>query len=238
MTKNTFRKAVPFFLFALSIILYGCTNHAEAAEGRYLGADAIDIKTVLSEPPADTSEITRSEIERMLALQAARTPEDVKRLNAEGTFSLSLLTEVLGKSFSGQFLPATEALLKFVSEDAKAVISAAKSQWKRSRPWAVDKRIQPCIEKPTSFSYPSDRTAHSRVWAVVLCELFPASKEALLAKAERLSQDRVLSGVHFPSDIEAGKKLGQTIADKIMQSPVFKADLAAARAEIEKSSRQ
>ena len=233
------QKVVLLFLFALSVAVYDCAKAAEppAAEGRYLAADAIDARTVLAEPPADNSEITRSEIEHMLTLQAARTPADVKHLNAEGTFSPSLLTEVLGESFKSDSLPATAALMKFVSADAKAIIGAAKSRWKRSRPWVVDNRIQPCIEKPTSFSYPSDRAAQSRVWAMVLCELFPTSKDALIAKAERISQDRVLSGVHFPSDIEAGKKLGQAIADRITQSPVFKADLTAARAEITKSNR-
>jgi acid phosphatase (class A) len=71
----------------------------------------------------------------------------------------------------------------------------------------------------------------------VLCELFPARKEILLAKAERIGQDRLLSGVHFPSDIEAGKKLGQAIFDRLIQSPAFKADLAAAKAEIAKAGK-
>ena len=239
MTNNRLRKTVAFSLLAITVVLSGCTTHVAppVATGRYLAAGAIDVRAVLSDPPADNSAITRSEIDRLLALQATRTPADVERLKAEEKFSPYLLTAVLGESFKSKSLPATEALLEFAGADARAVIRAAKSRWTRSRPWVVDARIQPCIEKPTSFSYPSDGTVQSRVWAVVLCEVFPASKEALMAKAERISQDRVLSGVHFPSDVEAGKKLGQAIVDRIMQSPTFKADLASARAELAKSNR-
>lgn len=222
---------------AVSYGVWLCFRAPLEKTGRYLAAAALDIRAILPDPPPDDSTVTRSEIDRMLALQAARTLEDVQHLNAEGVFSPALLTSVLGESCKSNALPRTDALLKYVGSDAKAVISAAKARWKRSRPWIVDSRIQPCIEKPDSFSYPSDRAAQCRVWAVVLCELFPASKEALLAKAERISQDRVLSGVHFPGDIEAGQKLGQAIVDRIMQSPVFQADLAAARAEIAGSGR-
>mgnify|MGYP001606709461 CR=1 FL=1 len=223
----------------LSVVLSGCATHGTppAGGGRYAGPGAFDFRAILKDPPANDSAATRADIDRMLALQAARTPADVKHLNDEGTFSVCLLTAVLGASYKTNSMPATEALLKFVGEDAKSIISAAKAQWNRSRPWAVDARILPCIEKPKSSSYPSDRAGQARVWAVVLAEMFPASRDALMAKAERIAQDRVLSGVHFPGDVEAGKILGQKIVERIMQSPVFKADLAAARAEIKQVNR-
>jgi acid phosphatase (class A) len=226
-------------LLTLMVVLFGHVLHAGSPSkaGRYLEAGAIDIGAVLPDPPANDAVVTRSDIERMLVLQAGRTPEDVKHLNEEGVFSSALLTSVMGISIQSNSLPATDALLRNVGIDAKAVISEAKGRWKRSRPWVVDGRIQPCIEKPTTFSYPSDRAAQCYVWAVVLSELFPEHKEALMAKAERISQDRVLSGVHFPCDIDAGKKLGRVIVEKIKRSPLFKADFAAAQSELMKSSR-
>ncbi len=132
-----------FVFFALSVAVSGCTTRTAppAAMARYLSADSVDIRKVLSAPPADNSALTRSEVEIILALQAGRTPADVAHLNAEGAFSPDLLTEVLGEPFKNNSPPATTALLKYVSADAKCVISSAKSCWKRSRPWVVDARM-------------------------------------------------------------------------------------------------
>jgi acid phosphatase (class A) len=141
---------------------------------------------------------------------------------------------VLGPSFKADALPVTDAMLKKVSADAATVIGQAKAIWDRKRPWVVDERITPCIPKPADASYPSARTVRSHVWATVLGELFPAKKAELLAAADQVAKNRVEAGVHYPSDIEAGKKLGLAIAAKILATPAFKADLAAAKAEVAK----
>jgi acid phosphatase (class A) len=98
----------------------------------------------------------------------------------------------------------------------------------------VDERITPCIPKPADASYPSARTVRSHVWASVLGELFPAKRDQLLAAADQVAKNRIEAGVHYLSDIEAGKKLGLAIAAKIIATPAFKSDLTAARAEVAK----
>jgi acid phosphatase (class A) len=170
----------------------------------------------------------------LLAIQAKRTPEDVARIKAEGQLSPYLFASVLGPSFKPDALPATDAMLKRVSADAASVIGQAKAIWDRKRPWVVDERITPCIPKPADASYPSARTVRSHVWASVLGELFPAKKDQLLAAADQVAKNRIEAGVHYPSDIEAGKKLGLAIAAKIIATPAFKSDLTAARAEVAK----
>jgi len=203
---------------------------------RYIAADAIDIQAVLRDPPADNSADVRAELDSMLAIQVARTPADLRRMQADGAVSLRLFASVLGPSVKPEALPATEALLASVAGNAQIIINQAKVRWNRPRPWVLDSRIQPCIDKPASASYPSDRAAQSRLCAVVLGELFPAKKAQLLAKADQVGQDRVIAGIHYPSDIQAGKELAQAIAAKIMQTPAFQADVAAARAELAKAT--
>jgi len=41
----------------------------------------------------------------------------------------------------------------------------------------------------------------------------------------------VLGGVHYPSDVAAGRILGNAIADKMLANPEFQAALAKAKAE-------
>jgi acid phosphatase (class A) len=57
-------------------------------------------------------------------------------------------------------------------------------------------------------------------------------KDAILARGRQIGDDRVIGGVHFPSDVEAGRTLAQAIFAKLMASPDFQADLARAKTEI------
>lgn len=231
LTRNRWSVVV----LGLCALLTGCASKPPTVPGDgYLTPNAIDIKAVVSDPPADNSPAARAELDQLLAIQAKRTPGDVARIKAEGQLSPFMFSSVLGPSFKAEALPLTDAMLKRVSGDTTAVIGQAKAIWDRKRPWVLDDRIQPCIPKPTDASYPSSRTVRSHVWATVLGELVPAKKAQLLAAADKVATNRVEAGVHYPSDIEAGKKLAAAIAAKIMATSAFQADLARAKAEVAK----
>jgi acid phosphatase (class A) len=230
---HSVRNPLRLLVSLLAVTAAGCaTTTATGPAAHYIGADAIDIKAVLPAPPADNSPAGRAELDRMLALQGSRTPEQVADIKAEGPLTPYMFATVLGASFKAKDLPGTDALLRRAGEDTKAIIDKAKGLWNRKRPWALDGRIEPCIAKPTDASYPSDRTCRTYVWAALLGELFPEKKDLLLAKARQVGENRVLAGVHYPSDVQAGATLGQAIATKMMKTRPFKTDLAAARAEL------
>jgi acid phosphatase (class A) len=67
---------------------------------------------------------------------------------------------------------------------------------------------------------------------LILAELAPDLKEAILARGLQIGDDRVIAGVHFPSDVDAGHALAHDIFAKLMASPAFQADLAKAKAEV------
>jgi acid phosphatase (class A) len=46
--------------------------------------------------------------------------------------------------------------------------------------------------------------------------------------------DRVVLGVHFPSDVAAGRVLGQAIYAALKEKKAYQDDLAAAKAEFQK----
>jgi acid phosphatase (class A) len=65
-----------------------------------------------------------------------------------------------------------------------------------------------------------------------MAELFPAKKEDILQVGREIGWDRVLIGKHYPTDVYAGRVLGQTIARELLANPEFTNDLALAKAEV------
>ena len=62
--------------------------------------------------------------------------------------------------------------------------------------------------------------------------MVPEKRAAIFARAAEYGENRVILGVHFPSDIEAGRMNATAMIAVMMQNPDFKTDLAAARAEV------
>ena len=67
----------------------------------------------------------------------------------------------------------------------------------------------------------------------MLAELAPDRAEAILARARAYGESRVICGVHNASSVEAGRMNAQNLFTALKSSDAFKADLAAARAELD-----
>lgn len=237
MTKAMRTVLLGFVLGAGLVLPAAMPAHAstnQAAAGQYIASGEIDLRALLADPPADDSPATRAEIEELLKLQAARTPEQLAQPEVVNPLTVYLFAPVLGTNFTAATLPVTDKLLARVGAQTSAVSARSKKLWKRARPFRTDARIQPVGRKPVDASYPSGHATRAFAWAVVLGELFPAKKEELLARAKEIGQSRLIVGVHYPSDVAAGTKLGQAIGAKIIASAVFQKDAEAARQEIAK----
>ena len=62
-------------------------------------------------------------------------------------------------------------------------------------------------------SYPSGHATQAFYAAGKLSEVFPELKAQLYELAEMIGQSRIDRGVHFPSDVEAGKLLAKKLID-------------------------
>ena len=92
----------------------------------------------------------------------------------------------------------------------------AKNYYKRPRPFDyADETVDPCIEKATGYAYPSGHATSARLYARLLGKMYPERAEAFLKRGDEAALFRVLGGVHHPTDIEAGKKLGDALALKV-----------------------
>lgn len=183
-----------------------------------------------------------ADLQAVLAAQAQRTPADVAEalLDANrGPVAWAQDVAGLGATFTEQRFPATTALLLALHEDMRAVNRAGNAEkGHRARPGVVDSRVQSIFAASltNSASYPSARSASSRVWALLLADVFPARRAALMAHAERTAQLRLLGGAHFPSDITAGQQVGDAYYTQAGSSPVFQQALTKAKEEANRST--
>jgi acid phosphatase (class A) len=187
---------------------------------------------LLPPPPAAGSADERRELAAVLEVQRARTPAEVARAQADQLVSVFRFADVLGEKFSAENLPKTAALVKRVTGEGNLAWDEAKRHWKRPRPFLANPEVQPVVDRPASFSYPSGHSACAWLWASVLGQMVPEKRGELYTRAREYGRNRVVGGVHYPSDDEAGMLTGVAVAAVLMQSPAFRADLAESRAEL------
>ena len=161
------------------------------------------------------------------AAQLARAKSDDKTQNA------SIFSEIIGPGFDLRTLPATAKMFADIRREEQVAANAAKDFFKRNRPWIVDPSVASCSkEDAPQSSYPSGHATMGYSMGVVLASLAPEKAQAILARANDYAENRLVCGMHFRRDIEAGQTLGTAIAVELMQNPGFRADYEAAAMEL------
>ena len=143
---------------------------------------------------------------------------------------------VLGPGFDAAGLPATRALLRRSALAAGYAAEPVKAIYQRPRPFRTDPTIVQCFPNDErlreSFSYPSGHAAIGFGWALVLSELIPARADEIIERGRDFGWSRVVCGVHYPSDVEAGRVIGAAAIARLHSEQEFQRELAAAREEL------
>jgi len=200
------------------------------ADSYYLAPGHPDGVALLAPPPAAGSAEEAADLASARAVFNARTPAEAARAAKDDGLSLFLFAPAIGPFLQPGKLPKTEALFHKVKKDITDPINISKDHWQRRRPYQMDERLSDGPPEK-SFGYPSGHSTRGTVYALVLAEVFPDRKEAILAIGRDIGWDRVLIGKHFPTDIYAGRVLAQAIVRELLASPAFQHDLAEAKAE-------
>lgn len=198
----------------------------------FIAPSALDLKTLVPPAPAPDSLVQHAELEVLFHLQSERTPAQVARarvVDDEDVFVFG--SDVLGEWFKPANLPQTAAFFSLVADDLGGFSRAAKTIFNRRRPPFLDARLKPCVEFGDTGSYPSGHAMRSALWAGLLGEAFPDQKTALLDRASESRWCRLLAGVHNPSDVEAGRIVGEAIAQAMLKKPGVQKALEQIRAE-------
>jgi acid phosphatase (class A) len=186
-----------------------------------ISPDAVDCKSLLPPPPPDDSDQTRVELLDVLRLQETRTDEEVQRAIHEALISPMHFSEVLGDWFNSRNVPYTMKFLHDLMLADAAIVEPTKQYFGRKRPYQVDPRVRPCVPLENSAGYPSGHAARTLILARTLSHIFPDHAGELEALSNRIPHYRIKAGVHFPSDIEAGKIAGALIFEKMCQGRPF-----------------
>ena len=196
----------------------------------YLGVEQLDSTRFLAPPPS--AEAARREIEWMLDLQGKRTPEQAARSVSDLEQSVFRFADVMGPKFTEQGLPAAAKFFKRLYKTESAFNKQGKDLWQRPRPPVVDKRLEPVAKYSNSGSYPSGHSAFGFLTGIALADMVPEKRVQIFERAREFGDNRVLGGVHYPSDIEAGRQLAVMIAVLVQQNAEYRKDFAAARSEL------
>jgi acid phosphatase (class A) len=159
-----------------------------------------------------------------------RTPEEEAHAKKFASLSFSLFEPAIGPIFQPGKLPKTEALMKKVRAEIGEAINIPKDHWKRMRPYQVDPELASGMTEK-SYSYPSGHSTRGTVYSLILAEIFPEKKDAILQVGRDIGWDRVVIAMHFPTDVYGGRVLGKAIVRELMANPAFQHDLEAAKAE-------
>jgi membrane-associated phospholipid phosphatase len=108
-------------------------------------------------------------------------------------------------------------VLPFVTlYDAGIACWEAKYTYWAIRPFQLDPEVKPIFATPNHPSYPAAHACASHSVARVLGYLFPRDAEAFAALGARAAESRVWAGIHYRSDIVAGRELAFAVADKVI----------------------
>lgn len=199
-----------------------------------LGPSELSSALVLPPPPAGNSAEARAERDELAAVEKTRTAADLEAARTDGEIkNASVFRDAIGPGFDLDRLPQTALLMAMVRGTEKASADRAKDYFKRPRPWIVNPSIHACSrdDEPLS-SYPSGHTTMAFSMGAILSQLIPDRAPAIMARAARYAQNRIVCEVHFRSDVTAGEALGLIVAERLMQKPQFRAQFDRARQEL------
>ena len=220
---------------ALSCFFAATAHNVFAADLLYVRPAQVNALLLLAAPPHPSSLATARELAELHRIEEDRSRVQIVHAMADDrNESIFLFADIFGPGFVAQNLPLTAKLSMHVADAETANTDPLKAAFARMRPYNLDATLRPvCKTKAKDDSYPSGHTTVGYLLALTLIEIVPARRDAILARADDYANNRLVCGVHYRSDIQAGKSLAYAIHALMTSDASYQADLSRARDEIE-----
>ncbi|MGO8955570.1 MAG: phosphatase PAP2 family protein [Rhodomicrobium sp.] len=193
---------------------------------------------LLPPPPCEACEETKAELAELAGLEGARTKEQETHATDDATRSARRFLEGAGIAFDAAGLAACEDFFTKRRKEEKAAVEAAKNTFCRIRPFLTPgNALHPVEDKPSeSFSYPSGHAAYGATVGFLLAGMMPEKRAVIYARIDDYAHSRMIAGVHFRSDVEAGKLFGAALVNAMFAKPGFDREFEEAKACVRKAA--
>jgi acid phosphatase (class A) len=212
--------------YALTLVGLLVSVPAVAQQASCPRIEPIDLSSLLLPPPCDSCEITKAELTELQALQKARTPEMARHASDDYTRTLERFLAGMNISVESDRLGDAEPLFKCIAKTTEDTVDKARMQFHRTRPYNLpDNRLEVLKEITANDlpSFPSDHSAFGTVTGMVLMQMVPELRDRIAARIEDFGLSRLISGVHYRSDVYAGEVAGAAIAASLFANSDFRA---------------
>jgi acid phosphatase (class A) len=199
----------------------------------YLDPAKVDFAHLLSAPPG-LAETIDADLPELRHVDDATGLDQKMQANNDGNeLDMFIFRSVLGQAFNADILKQTRILSRHLCQDATLAGARLKMQFRRPRPYETDPALHTYCQRPgNSPSYPSGHAMTGYLEALALSEILPEFRARLMARAAEYAHNRAVCGVHFPSDIAAGRYVAYALFDRMKSSPNFIQEMKEAREEI------
>ncbi|MBV8344613.1 MAG: phosphatase PAP2 family protein [Candidatus Eremiobacteraeota bacterium] len=189
----------------------------------YLDPRRVDLAILLPPPPEAGSPEARADMAAVNAAVSARSPAQLLQAREASQRNVFFFAQSVGPSFTPERLPLTAAFFARIGGDVQRLVLSAKEYWERPRPGGA----------PTKHgSYPSGHAAFASSTAILLAQLLPEKRYAIFSQARIFAADRVMLGVHYPTDVASGWTAGTLAAYVMMNDAAFRRDFARVENEL------
>ena len=171
---------------------------------------------ICSSAPANDSDVTRRDLQRLLQLTSSATPDDVTFARHVEDVSnlaqafLDVLDSAGHHEDMGDFFR--------IESQCECLLYSLKDAINRPRPYQLAAEygvpLYPLIRTDAmTASYPSGHALAGYMMSEYYARVYPDCKVELRSLGKRIAESRELVGIHYPSDTEVSRMIARVIID-------------------------
>ena len=226
-----------FILLLLISIAVAGAQHAAPARtagtSPWFDPQNIDFAALSPASPDAGSNLDHQDMIEVLLAQHTRTSAQIRQAQADDTEEdIFIFASNFGPQFNAAELPLTAALSQHLREASGVINPALKLRFGRLRPFVASSQVHPVCAKTASNSFPSGHAMVGTLEALALTQIVPERAPEVFQRLNQYMHNRVVCGVHYPSDVAASRIVASSLFGLIAASPAFQRDLASVRAEV------